>query len=108
MNRDKITVVARPRRFEPATTNVFAVSPVSPMVLQGLVEITAHQGQKIDILERKLDALVTRFPHEMTVARADTNPRALPEAQAEGDIAIDPPTAPRRRIDRSTLWNLFD
>ena len=108
MNRDKIAVVARRTRFEPPSTNALVANPASPVVLQGLMQIIASQGQKMDTLERKVDALATRPPQEVTVAPVQTKPKMLPGVEVKEDTAGDPPPTPRRRINRSRLLDIFD
>jgi hypothetical protein len=101
MNRDKIAVVARRTRFEPTTTNVLAVNPTSPTVLQGLMQMVASQGQKMDTLERKVDALATRPPQEVTVPSAQPAPKSPTETTALAK-------APESKVNRSKLLQFFD
>jgi len=108
MNRDKIAVVARRRRFEPPTAGVRAANPASPMVLQAFMQVLANQDQKMDTLARKIDALATRSPHEVTAPSAQPRLESLPKTEADSDTDVDAPVVPQRRINRSKLWNLFD
>ena len=100
MDADKITVVARPKRFEPPTTTTLAQNPASPMVLQGLMQILAD-------LNRKVDALAARPRQEVMVApvQAKAEPPATVEVP-EDTTALT--KAPRGRIDRSRLLDFFD
>ena len=108
MNRNTITVVARPKRFEPSITTNLAQNPASPMVLQGLMQILALHGQQMDALSRKIDALAVRPAQQVTALPVQAQPKALPLVEARDNTAVDPPPAPRRRINRSMLREFFD
>jgi len=100
MNRDKIAVIARRTRFEPPTTNALAVNPASPMVLQGLMQILAD-------LNRKVDALATRPPQEVTVSPVQPTPTSLVEVESPADTTAPAKTS-KPRIKRSRLLDFFD
>jgi len=109
MTPEKIPVIAQ-RRFETTARNPLAVNLTSPTVAQGLMQILFRQGQQMDVLERKLDALITRSPHEMTFAPAPSRSKALLAADLDEPQAAttDLATNPKRRIKRSMLLDLFD
>jgi hypothetical protein len=107
MDREKVTVVARCTRFEPTTTTALAANPVSPVVLQGFMEMLASQGQKVDTLARRVEALATRPRKEVMVAPALPAANPAPKVKSPADTTASAKTrAPR--IKRSRLLNIFD
>ena len=82
MPPEKISVVARRSRFEPTTRDSVAVNLTSPTVFQGLMQVLANQDKKMDTLARKIDALATRSPHEVTAPLAQPNVKALPKPES--------------------------
>ena len=108
MESEKTTVDVWRRRFEPPSANPVVANPPSPAVLQGLIQMLANCNQEMAALSKKVDALATRTPREVTITPASAEPKALPEAAAEADTAEEPKPAPRRRLDRSKLLDFFD
>ena len=100
MTPETTTVVARRTRFEPPTTSALAVNAASPMVLQGLMQILAD-------LNRKVDALATRPPQEVTVPSAQPAPKSPAETQPPADTTALA-KAPESKVDRSKLLRFFD
>ena len=100
MKRETTTVAVRRTRFEPPAANVLTVNPTSPMVLQGLMQILAD-------LSRKVDALATRPPQEMTVGprQPEMNPPVKTESPAD-TTALAKTSTPR--INRLRLRDIFD
>jgi hypothetical protein len=87
-------------RFESPATNTVTVNPASPMVLQGLMQILAD-------LNRKVDALATRPPQEVTVGPRppEMNPPVKTESPTDTTALAKTPTP---RINRLRLLDIFD
>jgi hypothetical protein len=107
MNHDKITVVARRTHFEPTTTTALVANPVSAVAVQGFMQMLASQGQKVDALARRVEALATRPRQEVTVSSALPAPKAAAETASPGNKTA--PTKTRvPRINRRRLRDIFD
>jgi hypothetical protein len=100
MRRETTTVAVRRTRFEPPAANALTVNPTSPMVLQGVMQILAD-------LNRKVDALATRPPQEVTVSPAPSVPKAPVETASPADTTALAKT-PAPRINRLRLRDIFD
>jgi hypothetical protein len=105
MESEKTTVPVYRRRFEPPSVNPRVANPASPAVLQGLMQMLTSCNQQMAALSKKVDALATRTPREVTIAPGLPEPKA---PAAEADEAVEPKRTPRRRLDRSKLLDFFD
>jgi len=106
MRPEEMTVTVWPRRFEPPPVNPPLANPASPTVIQGFVQVMASLSQQMAALSKKVDALATRTPQ--VVAPAQPEPKSPPETAAQADEALELKPAPRRRLDRSKLLDIFD
>lgn len=92
MSGNSLALAGQSSRFStPAIGQTVVRMPPSPMVLQTLMQTLAN-------LNAKVDALATRPPQVIEVRPVEVSP----------DEVKTPAKAPQQKVDRKSLWSIFD
>ena len=97
MSENSLALAGQSSRFStPAIGQTVVRVPPSPMVLQTLMQTLATLNDKVDDLAKRPPQVVEVRPVEVKPAEAKP-------------VEVKPPAkAPEQKVDRKTLWSIFD
>ncbi|MFC1604014.1 hypothetical protein ACFL5F_03210 [Planctomycetota bacterium] len=102
MSGNSLVLAGQKSRFStPAIGQTVVRMPPSPMVLQTLMQTLAN-------LNAKVDALATRPVQVVEVRPVEVSPVEVRHVEVK-QVEVKPKeNAPQQKVDRKSLWDIFD